>query len=164
MTDLEKLLALEEIKQIRPRYFRACDEKLFDEFDDMFTEDAVFDSREAVTDPVKGIYPGFPESPVSVGKKAIIEGLIAGLPESLQSCHMGHVGEFEITSDTTAKGIVPLSDRLVIPGVLATAGYGYYYDEYEKVDGKWKIKSSVLKRKRVIFEDDLGNAVDLSGK
>ena len=74
---------------------------------------------------------------------------------------MGHAGEFEITSDTTATGIVPLSDRLLLPGVLASAGYGYYYDEYEKVDGKWKIKKGTLKRKRVLWEDELGNGVKL---
>lgn len=162
MTDIEKLLALEEIKQLRPRYFRLIDAKKFDELDDLFTEDTIFDSKDALRDPIKGQYPGFPESPVSVGKKAVIEGIIAGLPEALQSCHMGHVGEFEITSDTTATGIVPLSDRLLLPGVLASAGYGYYFDEYEKVDGKWKIKKGTLKRKRVLWEDELGNGVKLS--
>ena len=161
MTDLEKLLAIEEIRQLRPKYFRVIDAKQFDELEEIFTPDAVFDSREAVADPMKGQYPGFPVSPVSVGREAVVQGIIAGMPEALQSCHMGHTGEIEILSDTTAKGVIPFSDRLIIPGVLATAGYGYYFDEYEKIDGKWRIKSAVLKRKRVIFEDDLGNGVAL---
>ncbi len=161
MTDLEKLLAIEEIRQLRPKYFRVIDAKQFDELEEIFTPDAVFDSREAVADPIKGQYPGFPVSPVSVGREAVVQGIIAGMPEALQSCHMGHTGEIEILSDTTAKGVIPFSDRLIIPGVLATAGYGYYFDEYEKIDGKWRIKSAVLKRKRVIFEDDLGNGVAL---
>ncbi len=161
MTDLEKLLAIEEIRQLRPKYFRVIDAKQFDELEEIFTPDAVFDSREAVADPIKGQYPGFPVSPVSVGREAVVQGIIAGMPEALQSCHMGHTGEIEILSDTTAKGVIPFSDRLIIPGVLATAGYGYYFDEYEKIGGKWRIKSAVLKRKRVIFEDDLGNGVAL---
>ena len=161
MTDLEKLLAIKEIRQLRPKYFRVIDAKQFDELEEIFTPDAVFDSREAVADPIKGQYPGFPVSPVSVGREAVVQGIIAGMPEALQSCHMGHTGEIEILSDTTAKGVIPFSDRLIIPGVLATAGYGYYFDEYEKIDGKWRIKSAVLKRKRVIFEDDLGNGVAL---
>lgn len=161
MTDLEKLLAIEEIRQLRPKYFRVIDAKQFDELEEIFTPDAVFDSREAVADPIKGQYPGFPVSPVLVGREAVVQGIIAGMPEALQSCHMGHTGEIEILSDTTAKGVIPFSDRLIIPGVLATAGYGYYFDEYEKIDGKWRIKSAVLKRKRVIFEDDLGNGVAL---
>lgn len=161
MTDIEKLLAIEEIRQLRPRYFRVIDAKQFDELEDLFTPDACFDSREAVYDPIKGQYPGFPVSPVSKGREEVIKGIIAGMPDTLQSCHMGNTGEIEVLSDTTARGIIPFSDRLIIPGVLATAGYGYYYDEYEKLDGKWRIKSGTLKRKRVIFEDDLGNGVAL---
>ena len=161
MTDIEKLLAIEEIRQLRPKYFRVIDAKDFGALESLFTKDAWFDSREALMDPIKGQYPGFPVSPVSTGRDEIIAGIIAGMPPQLQSCHMGNAGEIEITSEASAKGIIPFSDRLVIPGVVATAGYGYYYDEYEKIGGKWYIKGGTLKRKRVIFEDDLGNGVDL---
>ena len=121
MTDLEKLLAIEEIRQLRPKYFRVIDAKQFDELEEIFTPDAVFDSREAVADPIKGQYPGFPVSPVSVGREAVVQGIIAGMPEALQSCHMGHTGEIEILSDTTAKGVIPFSDRLIIPGARLRA-------------------------------------------
>ena len=161
MTDLEKLLAIEEIRQLRPRYFRVIDAKEFDQLEELFTPDAWFDSQDAVKDPIKGQYPGFPIAPVARGREEVVQGIIAGLPPALQSCHMGHTGEIELLSDTTAKGIIPFSDRLLLPGVIATAGYGYYYDEYEKLDGKWRIKSATLKRKRVIFEDELGNGVAL---
>lgn len=164
MTDIEKLLAIEEIRQLRPKYWRIIDAKEFDELLGLFTEDAWFDSHEALMDPIKGQYPGFPMSPVSTGREELINGIIAGMPPELQSCHMGNTGEIEITSDTTARGIIPFTDRLIIPGVVATAGYGYYYDDYEKVDGKWYIKGGTLRRKRVLFEDELGNGVDLSGK
>ena len=60
MTDIEKLLAIEEIRQLRPRYFRVIDAKQFDELEDLFTPDACFDSREAVYDPIKGQYPRVP--------------------------------------------------------------------------------------------------------
>ncbi len=161
MTDVEKLLAIEEIRQLRPKYFRLIDAKEFDGLNDLFTEDAWFDSQDAVKDPIKGQYPGFPIAPVAHGREEVVAGIIAGLPPELQSCHMGNTGEIEILSDTQAKGIIPFSDRLLYPGVLASAGYGYYYDEYEKVGGKWRIKGATLKRKRVIFEDELGNGVDL---
>lgn len=164
MTDLEKLLAIKEIRQLRPKYWRLIDAKQFDQLEELFTEDAWFDSVDAVCDPVKGQYPGFPVFPVSYGRANLIQRIIDGMPPELQSSHMGNTGEIEITSDTTAKGVSSLYDRLLIPGVLAASGYGYYFDEYEKVDGKWRIKGTVLKRKRVVFEDDLGNGVDLSGK
>ena len=56
-------------------------------------------------------------------------------------------------------GLRPFLELGFMPGALASAGYGYYYDEYVKEDGKWVIAGATLKRKRVIFEDDKGNGV-----
>lgn len=159
MTDLEKLLAIEEIRQLRPKYFRLIDSKNFEELPSVFSKDTWFDSSDAICDPIKGQYPGFPKAEIARGRDAVVQSIIAGLPPALQSCHMCNVGEIEITSDTTAKGIIGLTDRLLMPGALASAGYGYYYDEYVKEDGKWVIAGATLKRKRVIFEDDKGNGV-----
>lgn len=164
MTDIEKLLAIEEVRQLRPKYWRIIDAKEFDKLKEVFTEDAVFDSHEALYDPIKGYYPGFPVAPVYRGRDAVIQGIIDGMPPTLQSCHMGNIGEIEITSDTTAKGIIPFVDKLLIPDVVAATGYGYYFDDYEKVNGKWYIKESTIRRKRVVFEDNTGNAIDLKGE
>ena len=68
MTDLEKLLAIEEIRQLRPKYFRVIDAKEFDQLEELFTPDAWFDSQDAVKDPIKGQYPGFPIAPLSRGQ------------------------------------------------------------------------------------------------
>ena len=35
MTDLEKLLAIEEIRQLRPKYFRVIDAKEFDQLEEL---------------------------------------------------------------------------------------------------------------------------------
>ena len=94
MTDLEKLLAIEEIRQLRPKYFRVIDAKEFDQLEELFTPDAWFDSQDAVKDPIKGQYPGFPIAPISRGREAVVQGIIDGLPPALQSCHMGpHRGD-----------------------------------------------------------------------
>jgi hypothetical protein len=66
--------------------------------------------------------------------------------------HQGHAPEIEITSSTTARGIWAMEDRLRWPpgGRFATLdGYGHYHETYEKIAGKWKIKSSKLTRLRV---------------
>ena len=89
MTDIEKLLAIEEIRQLRPRYFRVIDAKQFDELEDLFTPDACFDSGKRCTTPLRASTPGFPVSPVSKGRDEVIKGIIAGMPDTLQSCHMG---------------------------------------------------------------------------
>ena len=82
-------------------------------------------------------------------------GITAAMPDTLQSVHMGHTPEVEITSDTKAKAIHPFNDHLTIPDVLTYNGYGYYYDTYEKIGGKWMIKTSQIQRLRVVFSEQL---------
>jgi len=47
MTDVEKLLALEEIKQLKARYFRCMDKKDWKGYLAVFTPDATLDSSES---------------------------------------------------------------------------------------------------------------------
>lgn len=68
MTDLEKLLAIEEIRQLRPKYFRVIDAKEFDQLEELFTPDAWFDSQDAVKDPIKGQYPRLSHRPCFPGQ------------------------------------------------------------------------------------------------
>ena len=47
----ERLLAVEQIRQLKARYFRLLDTKRWDEFEALFSADAVFDMREAAGGP-----------------------------------------------------------------------------------------------------------------
>ena len=54
------------------------------------------------------------------------------------SVHQGHNFELEFTSETTAKGIWSMTDRLYFPpgGAFSLmTGYGHYLETYEKVGG-----------------------------
>ena len=52
-----------------------------------------------------------------------------------------HHPEIELTSDSTAKGVWYLQDIVIDLDTNTTLrGAGFYHDEYEKVDGQWKIK------------------------
>jgi len=151
MNDLERLLAIEDIRQLKTRYFRAIDTHDWDLLATVFAEDAVFDATESTYDPV---YPekGGPEGSPWVGRAQIIQQIKDALTEA-NSAHHGHVSEIEITSDTTARGIVPMEDNVRrIDGSIILRGYGYYHETYEKVDGAWQIKTSRIQRLRT----DLG--------
>ena len=113
MNDLEKLLALEEIRTLKARYFRCIDTKSFDELATVFAPDAVFDFREANRDPVLGNPRGTVE-PEPVEGQANIIAAIAEALKTAQSAHHGHMPEIELTSDTTAKGIWPMEDVVLI--------------------------------------------------
>jgi hypothetical protein len=45
---VERLVAIEDIKQLKARYFRLMDQKNWDGFEKLFTPDVVFDLREAI--------------------------------------------------------------------------------------------------------------------
>jgi len=151
MDMLEKLVAIEEIKQLKARYFRLIDTKQFEQLEDVFTPDAVFDFGKAFCDPVLGQMPGTSTSDPLIGREAVIKGVIDGMPPVLQSIHMGYTPEVEITSGTTAKAIHPATYRPLIPGAFSANCYGYYHETYEKIDGRWMIKTSTIQPLRVIF-------------
>lgn len=150
MDTLQKLEAIEEIKQLRARYWRIYDNHIMGEIGELFAEDAWFDSGEAMFDPVDGYMNNVQPAPVAHSREEIVKYLEKSMSSGVQSAHMGHTAEVEILSETTAKAIHPFNDRLRKPG-FAFTGYGYYYDTYEKIDGQWKIKTSTIKRLRVVF-------------
>lgn len=70
--------------------------------------------------------------------------MVAGI----QPLHALSLPEIALTSETTATGIWALKDYLVAPHCIFM-GWGHYHDEYAKVGGLWKIRSSVVTRIRV---------------
>lgn len=158
MTDVEKLLAIEEIKSLKARYFRTMDTKDWGGLGTVFAADAVFDYREATIDPIDS--DGTEEGPAPVEGGAAIVAAIREALSNINSVHHGHMPEIEITSDTTAKAVWPMEDviRPLSAGEGEDAaptfkGYGHYHETYVRIDGAWRIKTSKLTRLRVEFKN-----------
>ena len=149
MDALQRLVDLEEIKQLKARYWRCIDTKSFDELSTVFAEDAIFDYRWAVRDPVTGMPDGVTEQAPVKGVANIIREVGDALKVA-QSAHQGHMPEIELLSDTTAKGMWPFEDY-VLNGDFEFKGYGHYVEAYEKIDGAWRIKHSEITRLRVVI-------------
>lgn len=147
MTELERLLAIEEIKQLKARYFRAMDTKAFDELHAVFADDASFDFREALRDPIEGTPPGYSEHPPVSGREAIVEYITSALKDAV-SVHHGHTPEIEIASETSARGIWPMED-VVKNGTFSFRGWGHYREVYTRTSAGWRILTSQLTRLRV---------------
>lgn len=142
--DLEaRIRALEDIeaiKRLKYAYLRCLDTKRWDELAETLTEDAT-------THYADGKYSFH-------GRDEIMSFLratpLAG-DGALIGNHHCHHPEIELTSETTARGVWALHNYLVHKkeqtGMRLCA---YYDDEYVKVDGQWKIKSTGYKR---IFEE-----------
>jgi bile-acid 7alpha-dehydratase len=135
--DLQKLKDIESIKQLKGKYLRLLDSKLWDEMGDCFTDDS--------TTSFSGGKFTFK------GKPAIIKFFRENMPATMVSMHHGHIPEIQITSDTTATGIWGLEDYLIITNInRGLRGAAFYNDEYVKVNGEWKIKHTGYAR---IFEE-----------
>ncbi len=153
MTDIERLLAIEEIKQLKARYFRGLDTRDWDLYAGVFTEDAHIDVRGS-TDSSDGdsasAVDGFDDEAVITGGKAMA-AFVARITVGTISAHHGHMPEIDILSPTTAKGIWAMEDRLwQPPGAPARLmhGWGHYHETYEKRKGRWLIASMRITKLR----------------
>jgi|SRR5579863_1277007 len=136
MSDIEELLALEEIKKLKARRDRACDTKDWDLYRSLHADDHVshhdgmnrWESADIMIENVKVL-----------------------LDERRISVHHSHTPEITFESPTRAKGIWGMEDLIFDAKTeeLETHGFGYYYETYEKRDGKWLFTSRQLKRNYV---------------
>src|SRR6516165_8686431 len=145
MEPVERLMATEEIKQLKARYFRCMDTKDWAGFEQVFAADAVMDMSSEMRDQTTrgGITRG----------AAQIAAMVRTVVGPVVTVHHGHMPEIEITSPTTARGIWAMQDFLQMPegsplGMKSMTGYGHYTETYELVDGEWRIKTLVLTRLR----------------
>lgn len=152
MLTLQDLIAIEEIKKLKARYFRGVDTKDWALLGDTLAEDVICDYTGATTDPETGVNaaPDTTGAPL-VGRKTAIDAIAAVLAK-VTTVHHGHMPEIDITGENTATGVWSMVDLLRFPKgqkVKEVVAYGHYHETYERIDGHWKIKTLRLPRLRV---------------
>jgi len=143
MDDLSRLLAIEEIKQLKAKYIYGLDHRDWDLW-----------RREVFAPDAELHVPEFRAEPFTP-----LDELIAYDSESTGdqvSVHHVHMPTIELTSDTTATAIWPMEDRLfrskempLYDGSTYLHGFGHYRERYVKLSQGWRIKSTQLTRLRV---------------
>lgn len=128
------LLEIEAIKQLKARYCRFLDTKQWDDWRALFTDDFVSD-----TSPSGG--------KLITGADEFV-AFVRGTLEKQPTVHQVHAPEITLTSETTATGVWALHDVVRLGPGLNLDGRGHYHETYEKVDGRWLIKTSTLTRLR----------------
>jgi len=136
MNDVERLTATDELTQLKAKYFRGVDTCDGDLVEDILAEDCVLDYMGCCTDPATGrdFIPAM--NVVLHGRDSWRSDGMSAL--GIVSVHHGHNFKVEFTSDTTAKGIWSMTDRLHFPPgreFSIMTGYAHYLDTYEEVDG-----------------------------
>jgi len=143
---LDRLLAIEEIKALKARYFRFVDGKDHAALASLFTPDGRLDMRHAPAGP--------PDESALVSGADEIARFILTAVSGARTVHHGHMPEILITSSTTATATWAMQDLLKWGDnspypFRELIGYGHYHDTYRRVDGQWRIQSSKLTRLRV---------------
>ena len=130
------LSEIEAIKQLKAQYCRYLDTKQWDAWRGLFTDDFVSDTSATGGAVVSGAdaFVAFVRS--TLGKR------------SQPTVHQVHAPEIELTSATTATGVWALNDVVRLAPGINLNGYGHYHETYEKIDGRWRIKTSELTRLR----------------
>jgi hypothetical protein len=147
MTESERLAAIEEIKQLKAKYWRGVDNADGDLVRGILAEDCVLDYMGCCTDPVSGTDHLPMMNMVMKGRDSWQTGNLE--EPRLVTVHQGHQSEVEVTGETTAKGIWSFTDRFFMPPgspFSRLTGYGYYHDTYEQVGGKWLLKTTRITR------------------
>jgi len=147
-----RLLAIEEIKQLKARYFRFMDTKDWVGLRTIFCDDAVFDARASLSIDGHGKAGRAAESNTWVYRNGdVIVEFIKGAIGSARTVHHGHCHEIEIISLNQASGVIAMEDQIWDEAgqVLTLHGGGHYHETYRRVDGRWRILTSRITRLHV---------------
>lgn len=140
MDKIEALIAIEDIKRLKARYFRLVDTKQWAELRTLFTDDAKL---------------SFPENAIVDMMPDEWVGLLDAHLNSCVSIHHGHTPEIKVTAPDRASGIWAMEDELFFtPGTgfgdaNHIRGAGHYHETYVKQDGQWRFSSIRLSRIRL---------------
>lgn len=137
-TAIRRLVDIEQIKQLKARYFRLVDAKEWAAWSELFAADAVLEIPEGEL--------------VHLGRDEIVTN-VSAVMEQLRTVHHGHMPEIELTGPDTARGVWAMTDYVEWPEQdgqrVGLLGYGHYVEEYVREDGEWRIARSRLDRLRV---------------
>ena len=136
---VQRLVDVEQIEQLKARYFRTLDTKDWEGFAQVFARDAVLDVPEAEM--------------LVVGPDAIVAAVREPLTGA-RTVHHGHMPELEITGPDSARGTWAMFDYVEWPASpsgerVGIQGFGHYREEYVREEGAWRIARSRLERLRV---------------
>ncbi|MEJ5975833.1 nuclear transport factor 2 family protein [Novosphingobium sp. PS1R-30] len=133
MTEIEELMAREEIKLLKARRDRAVDTKDWDLYLSLHAPDHVSHNE------------GYPRWESA---QEMIDNVRQLLGPQSKSVHHSHTPEITFESDEKAKGIWAMEDMIfdAATDVMVVHGFGHYHETYEKRGERWLFTSRQLKR------------------
>jgi hypothetical protein len=132
--DVSDLIEIEAIKRVKYHYLRCIDQKLWDELDDVLTDDCV------------ASYSGGKYH--FEGRSAIVDFLRRSMgADTFHSSHRVHHPEIDLTGPAQARATWAMDDVVVMTDwELTVRGAAFYEDEYRKTEAGWRIARTGYKR------------------
>lgn len=137
MDAVTKLVAIEEIKRLKHRYFRTLDLKIWDEYADCLATDvhASYGTK-AMGEPL-----------VFDNRDDLVASMVKNMGPGIITVHIANHPEIDVDG-STATGSWAFEDTVIATdfNVLIRGG-GYYKDTYRRdPDGAWRITSTEYER------------------
>jgi len=133
--DIQRLMDIEAIKQLKHAYFRCVDTANLEELATLFHEDVQVHFR-------GGGY----EWKLN-GRQEYVDNIGMAFSREAVGQHNAHHPEIQILSETEATGMWYLADNMWILNHNAlTTGTALYWDRYQKVNGRWLIRETNYER------------------
>lgn len=133
--DIQRLLDMEAIKQLKYAYFRCIDTANLEELGTLFHDDVSVHF-------IGGSYEWKLE-----GREEYLANVGVSFSNQSIGHHNGHHPEIQMLSDSEATAIWYLADNMwILNHKSFTTGTALYRDRYLKVDGRWLIKDTYYER------------------
>ncbi len=147
MTDSERLAAIEDIKQLKARYWRGVDSSDGALVRAILAPDCELDYIGCCTDPSSGqdFMPAM--NVVLKGRDSWISDAFA--KAGIITVHQGYQNEITVSDRSQASGIWVFADRFFLPpggAFTRLTGYGHYHDTYTRADDGWKLQTTRITR------------------
>lgn len=147
----DHLTDIEAIRQAKARYIRGVDEGDAALVRQILHPDCELDYRGCFLDPATG-RDWFPAMGIVLKGRDSFGSALVDL--GIVSVHQVYNAEIQLTGETTANAVFPMTDRLWFPQggdwpCAVLTGYGHYRETWEKLDGEWLLKTTTVTRLRV---------------
>ena len=133
--DIQRLMDIEAIKQLKHAYFRCLDTANWDEMRTLFHPD------------VSVHFQGGTYEWKLQGRDEYLAAVSNSFYRGSLGHHNGHHPEVQILSEDEATAIWYLADNMwILEHKFFTTGTALYWDRYRKVDGRWLIEDTRYRR------------------
>jgi hypothetical protein len=147
MDPVDRLLAIEEIKQLKAAYFHAIDTQDWDAFADLWTDDGVFDLTAEMEWQRGETVEQDAAAAVFTGGRVIADFCRRVVTPEVRSVHHGYDPVIEVLAPDQARGRWAMTDILDY-GDRKMEGHGWYFEDYRRVAGRWRFARIDLRRLR----------------